>query len=95
MFLYELCVLSNSASRAGSDQLGAHLSRLGGVFKPFAHIVFFMVFFLAHMKRAIRSSNALALAQQLALATILFEIAAAVDEEPGEPGEVVDGGTKK
>ena len=27
--------------------------------------------------------------------SLLFEIAAAVDEEPGEPGEVVDGGTKK
>jgi hypothetical protein len=26
---------------------------------------------------------------------LLVEIAAAVDEEPGEPGEVVDGGTKK
>ena len=25
----------------------------------------------------------------------LFEIVAAVDKEPGEPGEVVDGGTKK
>ena len=27
--------------------------------------------------------------------SLLFEIAAAVDKEPGEPGEVVDGGTKK
>ena len=27
--------------------------------------------------------------------SLLFEIAAAVDEEPSEPGEVVDGGTKK
>ena len=26
--------------------------------------------------------------------SLLFQIAAAVDEEPGEPGEVVDGGTK-
>jgi hypothetical protein len=26
--------------------------------------------------------------------SLLVEIAAAVDEEPGEPGEVVDGGTK-
>ncbi len=27
--------------------------------------------------------------------SLLFEIVAAVDKEPGEPGEVVDGGTKK
>ena len=27
--------------------------------------------------------------------SLLVEIAAAVDKEPGEPGEVVDGGTKK
>ena len=27
--------------------------------------------------------------------SLLFEIAAAVDEEPGQPGEVVDGGSKK
>ena len=27
--------------------------------------------------------------------SLLCDIAAAVDEEPGEPGEVVDGGTKK
>ena len=27
--------------------------------------------------------------------SLLFEVAAGVDEEPGEPGEVVDGGTKK
>ncbi len=27
--------------------------------------------------------------------SLLFEIPAAVDEEPGEPGEVVDGGTNK
>jgi hypothetical protein len=27
--------------------------------------------------------------------SLLFEIYAAVDEEPGEPGEVVDGGTEK
>ncbi len=27
--------------------------------------------------------------------SLLFEIYVAVNEEPGEPGEVVDGGTKK
>ena len=27
--------------------------------------------------------------------SLLFEIVAAVDKEPSEPGEVVDGGTKK
>ena len=27
--------------------------------------------------------------------SLLFEIVAAVDKEPGEPGEVIDGGTKK
>ena len=48
----------------------------------------FSCFFSAKVRRATKPSKNIVF-------SLLFEIVAAVDKEPGEPGEVVDGGTKQ